>query len=1082
MSRQQYDHNSSAEPTPKSSTSRRSWEAQRLSQALYGSEQASSSPRSPPAVPSSSSEGYPSWLPRRPPPPAPRSTVHSASVAGMFSESGPSAGVPDPFVGGRKPTPRSVRIVSLHNSMQGDKDPYTRREPTDQSRISAAAHARVWSRATSAGLTPTVFSTTPLQTNVPKARFRSTSFHPELLRHPSWKMRLCFYSFPIFVLAHLPLQTFFDFNAVFILLLVAKFPNPAAPGVPGTGRNWALGAAAYIACWFTQIFVVFLLYELVYSFIRRWRVKRPLILPLYLSSPGFNFVSMTSYTNFCFMYFIRSSAFAPFASTSSSVSQHEEPPHSGSLRDGLAETFYFYSQNLPTVALLAPRATLSLALLLAFSSPLPFPQGDTGIFSKRDGTFFRAEDGTLTSYARGVLIANAAWTAWRILVLLVSWIGLWVLSGQGCAGLCGPRYRWEEEDMADHTAGPYSFADNASGHLDAPLPWTWREITVVRVYEAWDFCLTNKMPLRSGRELSEKTDDGERGMAFEGMDKVFAAVGLGGSPHPARRGVLSGELFETPQHDEKEEADIVPTEKTQASVTPPPAAQTREKRTGSAGTSGPLMKLPYPFTGHGAQVSSEDVVPFPPSPVPADEHSGETADEEVEEGEAEVEGTESGDDVPSSGRRTSESMSSLGRPITSRYPFQHRRPGRGGSMSSASQLAPPTNVSTPISHHTHSSNPSSSTQSDSTRNSRFTQSTGNRESSDSPMSAGSLSPIPMPPGHPRARRTRAGTVPAFGSPQTSPSPVAFPLGRPRARTRTESLATEASSTFGAGPIPLPAFDYSDEEDDGHYHRNDESLMDVPEAEGSVEEAEQHDSVGLLSVGPSPRTSLVNLHQFGSRMSLHRRATGSRSRSTHSRSMSRSRTNSATSRSDSARSRAQSLIQSLNAASRSSLDVVSPENYTFGHPMREQWRAAESSRPESRRDDISEAMAIPLPPSESSSSSDSSSDGGSDVQDTLHQGYQPALRPAPSDLSGHAPSEQQPERSGDTQRLRVPIPIPGPPRQGRPYSDSQPDISTANPSFVTAPATIEGRTDTSGRTPSSWGGIEHYAPGGTLPPA
>lgn len=103
------------------------------------------------------------------------------------------------------------------------------------------------------------------------------------------------------------------------------------------------------------------------------QTERPVVLPLYLSSPAFNFVSMTSYTNFCFMYFIRVSAFHPFASTSSSVSHAQEPPHNGSLRDGLAETFYFYSQNLPTVALLLPRAALSLALLLGFSSPTIFP-------------------------------------------------------------------------------------------------------------------------------------------------------------------------------------------------------------------------------------------------------------------------------------------------------------------------------------------------------------------------------------------------------------------------------------------------------------------------------------------------------------------------------------------------------------------------------------------------------------------------------------------------------------------------------------------------------------------------------------
>jgi hypothetical protein len=59
-----------------------------------------------------------------------------------------------------------------------------------------------------------------------------------------------------------------------LLLRVARFPNPVAPGVPGSGRNWALGAAAYIACWAAWIIAVFLVYELVYSFYRRWRVSK----------------------------------------------------------------------------------------------------------------------------------------------------------------------------------------------------------------------------------------------------------------------------------------------------------------------------------------------------------------------------------------------------------------------------------------------------------------------------------------------------------------------------------------------------------------------------------------------------------------------------------------------------------------------------------------------------------------------------------------------------------------------------------------------------------------------------------------
>jgi hypothetical protein len=45
---------------------------------------------------------------------------------------------------------------------------------------------------------------------------------------------------------------------------------------------------------------------------------------------------------------------------------------------------------------------------------------DAGL-NHRDGTFFRSADGTLTNYARGILIANAAWAAWRAIVLLCSW-------------------------------------------------------------------------------------------------------------------------------------------------------------------------------------------------------------------------------------------------------------------------------------------------------------------------------------------------------------------------------------------------------------------------------------------------------------------------------------------------------------------------------------------------------------------------------------------------------------------------------------------------------------------------------------
>ncbi|KAI0719929.1 hypothetical protein C8Q72DRAFT_788521 [Fomitopsis betulina] len=1071
MSRQYVSSTPSSEdPSPKStpphsnspSPPRSAGDQERPSTA----EQASSPPQSPQGK-SSSSEGYPSWLPKRPPPPAPRSTLQS-SVAGMYvpgSEAGPSS---EPYGRvGRNPTPRSVRIVSMPGSAsQAEKESKARREPTEQSRAySGPAHTRVWSRATSAGLTPTLFSAGYSQ--FPRPRFRSAGLHLELLRHPSWVMRCFYFLYPLFVFAHIPLQTFFDFNAVFILILVAKFPNPSAPGVPGSGRDWALGAAAYIACWFIWVFVIIIVYELIYSFVRRWRVKRPLMFPLYMSSPAFSFVSMTSYTNFCFMYYIRATAF---------LGEH------ASLRDGLAETANFYSQNWPTVILLMPRAALSLAALLAFWSPQPgaIAQGDAGI-SPRDGTFFRA-DGTLTDYARGVLIANAAWTAWRILVLFLSFIGLWIASGQGCAGLCGPRFRWEEDD-AEKTA---TLVNETLSEQDA-LPWIWKECTLLRIKDAHDFCLTTK-PARGAESRTPS-------IPIEGMERIFAAVGLPSTQHPARRGVLSDQLFESPEVKPEDVSQVEKPAVTQSEpelsnvAYPTPAARPKDKQPVPTPTA-------YPFTAYPAQVSSEESVPFPPSPALDEERELPTTETgEEEEGEEEEEEVEESEGP--SERRTSASMSSLGQPVVSRYPFGFRVPTRG-SASSASQRSPVTH-STP--HST--STPSRSTHTRSTPSTRFshsTQSTGNRETSSgspnsgsnvhhSSMSSGfSGSPIPMPPRHPQVqRRARAGTVPAVMP--ASPTPAVYPTGRPRARTRTESVATDTSMTFGQ--LPAPVFD-----SDLDYHE-DSSLMDVPEAEGSLEEAEQEDSVGLLSQGPSPRASRVSLRQFASGLT-HHRTNGSRSHSgrgsgsgsgsaSGSRSQSRSRTDSATSRSESARSRAQSLIHSLTAASRSSLDLArsransmvrlsdspfqsssasdgvlsSPENYTFGHPLREQWRAEEA-----RQEGVPEVPEIALP--SSSGSSDRHSSGGEGDENPRHE-----LREAPSTLSAnapsaHAPSEQASEVSSHTERLGIPIV-----RRLPTGEESPPVISTAEQSYVTASATIQGSETTGPQTPSSWGEVAHY---------
>ncbi|KAI9456816.1 hypothetical protein BJY52DRAFT_1187652 [Lactarius psammicola] len=1205
-----------------------------------------------PSTPTASipgSEGYPSWLPKRPPPPAPGSTLHSLSTNVMFGpDVGPATDLPTgsphgsehvqvttpqppqaSFAGGRKPTPRSVRIVSMQDSpsASGGAGMVSRRE-TDQTttRVSSFPFgfgSRIWSRATASplGHSPTLLSQTPDATHshshgrlrsaaaaaaaaaaasAAQPKFRAPGLHLELLRDPSWKTRLHFYLFPLLVFAHIPMQTFFDFNAVFILIEVAKFPNPDAPGVPGSGRNWVLGAAAYIASWVIWFFGVFLGYELFYSFYRRWRFRRPLILPIYLSSPAFNFVSITSYNHFCFLQHIRNSAF-PRVNPSAVL-----PSAEGSLRDALAETCYFYAQNLPTVVTLLPRAGLALALLLSFFSPEHLPGGlslsdvDQSI-ARRDGTFFNKSTGALSGYAKGVLIANAAWTAWRTLVLLLSWVGLWIFSGHGCAGLCGPRSRMEEEEFG-RSASIYSEKSDAGAGAGASgteaLPWSWKECTLLRVQEAYDFCLT----LRAPRQAQVAGQQPQEGGGFDGIEKVFAAVGLGGAatqqPPQARRGMLSRDLFESPKDAPSRKSSPANGQGQGQEVVPPlPEARVRET-TMEGGKNAPIKNLPYPFPGFGPRESSEqEQVPFPPSPGLPDEgeegdHDGEGEGEEGEEGDIVVEVDKEGEEVefeeeeaqprtseePSSfSGRASNSLSSLGQPIPSRYPFSFRHPGRGGSISSTG--------SPPFAFSRATATPQS--KSTSTRASRETRSTGNAEtttdasspSAGSPVSVGAasssvhspqdpISGMPMPPRHPGAGasgRQRAGTVPIPVSPTP---PGAISATRPRQqllldehhhRQQQQRLSTES---IGSG---------SDREDD-HASRSGQ-----PSPDGSLEAREREDSVGLLSPSPpssqsSPRVSLLGSRsRNGSAASLARisGAFRPRSRSRHTSSGSGTGTGSgASSRHNSHvslssvslalgghRARAHSLIQSIADASHSSIELVlgrtpssqpgavrlgeasdadasasdggalsNPENHTFGMPVvggagtalprRAGMRARTLESTTARSPPISPVSSVSVSSSSArggtasraaaaaaaaaartrSASSSASSASSQRARAHAHarvglgaglqtarsfaseQGSPPSIltRSVRSDGSTQTQTQLQGQAQPQPQPPSPPVGVPIP--QSQSQAEAHPDLSTAAASLVTTPPTIASETtDSSGRTPRSLGGMEHYAP-------
>ncbi len=170
--------------------------------------------------------------------------------------------------------------------------------------------------------------------------------------------------------------------------------------------------------------------------------------------------------------------------------------------------------------------------------------------------------------------------------------------------------------------------------------------------------------------------------------RCFAAVGLGGAAETqsARRDKLSRDLFETPNGATSRRSSAA-NGHGQEGITLPPDAVVHEKSVAEGDKNAPLKNLPYPFPGFGPRDSSEqEQIPLPPSPAVMQESAGGGGDDEVvvevEGGivvEVEEEGEEEEDEEdfnprsskePSSfSGRASDSLSSLGHPVPSRYPF-----------------------------------------------------------------------------------------------------------------------------------------------------------------------------------------------------------------------------------------------------------------------------------------------------------------------------------------------------------------------------------------------------------------------------
>lgn len=769
----------------------------------------------------------------------------------------------------------------------------------------------------------------------------------------------------------------------------------------------------------------------------------------------------------------------------------------------------------------------------------------------------------------------------RVNDVCFSRVGLWILSGQACGGICGPRFRWEEEQLeakhavydpdteqAYYTRG-YPAPDNSSGIMST---WGWRECTRARIQEAFEFCLV--LPLsttRANEKARERVDDREKGIedgeeAFEGIERVLQAAGIPGSntAAPPRRGALRGELYETPPEMHRD----LPKEYHGESPVPArkSGASSRGSKTSSKGSK-PSSKgskkdpIKYPFVGYPAQASSEDPqpgIPFPPSPTKSSakrrskesKHSRSASDRErgsnhgTADVDVAVEGTDDhaddherededeydddflqeyemgvGAEEPSSSGRASGSMSSLGQQIPSRFPFQFRHVQRRGRSSIGTQsksmssgrtrdsisASISASLSASMSTPDRSSHARSHTQSQQSQSpSHDVSSSGFHSPSEAGSGPSSPASIPMPPRHPH-RRDRT-SLPSM----SDVAAIAFPpfsrsLGPER--TRTESASTTASRTFGPQPI---VYESSGEEDEQTHV--DEMGVNVGHdsegsQDGSQEAAEREDSVGLLSGGRSPRSSLGGLRSRSNlslaNLSHHRRSRQSSSASNHSMSVGVS-----------VRSRAQSLIQSLGAASRSSISIemairsradslarvsevgslgsgrgeqsfansnsgsgshshshshgIRSEEHTFGRPVIAP-ETIESSGDRSGSNGASRnrrAEDIPLPPSPSEPELET-------VEET------PGVDEGSPTVSASQSQSTTPRALAVPAALQPVQPPPPPPPIPTPTSRLQPErsfVSSAHDSLVTAPATTEGSSDTPGRSVStSYGTIRPFAP-------
>ncbi|KAG9119946.1 hypothetical protein FRC07_004792, partial [Ceratobasidium sp. 392] len=560
--------------------------------------------------------------------------------------------------------------------------------------------------------------------------------------------------------------------------------------------------------------------------------------------------------------------------------QQNEKPEEGSeysgtsarwTTDGLAEWCYARSQAAPTVATLVPRAGIAAAALFSFWAPQTSGRGGTEM---RDGAFFRS-NGTLTGFARGVLLANVAWVLARALVVLFSFIGLWILSGQMCAGMCGPRYRWEEPLDEGEWDGEKDDVD-----VRDKLNWEWRIAARQRVQDAYELCMVRRRSTTAhwrappppssqpptpgptaliegkgkGRETPRPTMDtfgstlgaaivkernSDQELALSGLDERERGVPVVEiTEHEPRRGILTADMFTAPPAIPSATATVAPGF---IPLVPPITAPTTP-------SSLPFPLQPTNFSIGDYAHSQESVRIRAPAAAGS---------------EADTSGSYSeGHEVD-----TSASLSSLGQPISSRF-FPITRPGDRSSGSagqhgsgSGSGGGGMSHLESPVSSNNRSSGQGTG------RGSGGGRGQGSLLSHDDSILSHNrdsiISHLPRTPTSTLSRAARDSIISRVqdDSIVSSPSqsvrsgliPPPPPNPNRRRRMTAPSAASSSVDSFGVirprvGSHPFTPVEFG------------------PPTSSDVEgfEAEQEDSVGMLSTTSSRKNSLAAVSQRGAR--------------------------------------------------------------------------------------------------------------------------------------------------------------------------------------------------------------------------